>query len=441
MKTLRVTFAFLFGAILFAGTYFGLRSTARFAGEETAVDATKVEAADSGQTTPADLRIRAGEGKIKQSPRKADGYNLLAAAYIQKERETGDFRYNERAQAALADSLRVAPDNYDALKLRAKILLSHHRFADALKEARRARATRPDDHDNYGALTDACVELGDYDCAVAAAQKMVDLRPDAASYARVAHLRALHGDNEGAAEAMRVAVKAADPREPESAAWYRVHLGEELAQLGRWTEAEAEYERALAVFPDYHVALAAKGRARVAAGDLEAAALLFERAQTKTALPDVAAALGDVYAKLGREEEARRQYAEVEKAALSAEGGHHTFARHLALFWADRGTNLDAALKLARHEREERADVYTEDALAWCLFKKGRLKEARASIERALRLGTRDARMLYHAGMIYDALGDRKKGQRFLSEALTLNSSFDLVQADVARRALAAPRG
>lgn len=155
----------------------------------------------------------------------------------------------------------------------------------------------------------------------------------------------------------------------------------------------------------------------------------------------MAAALGDVYAKLGREEEARREYAEVEKLSLSAEGRHHTFARHLALFWADRGTDLDAALKLAQHEREERADVFTEDALAWCLFKKGGLEEARASAERALRLGTRDARMLYHAGMIYDALGDQKKGRRYLSEAPALNPSFDLVQAESARRALDAPRG
>ncbi|HEX8145933.1 MAG TPA: tetratricopeptide repeat protein [Pyrinomonadaceae bacterium] len=440
MKTLRVTAAFMFGAALCAAAFFGARPgvLSSVGGEAGGAN---VKAADTGPATPADLRIRAGEGKVKQSPQKPGGYNLLAAAYMQKERETGDFAYNARAQAALADSLRVAPDNYDAVKLRAKILLSHHRFADALAEARRAESLRPDDHDVYGALTDACVELGDYDCAVAAAQKMVDLRPDASSYARVAYLRALHGDNEGAAEAMRVAVKAADPRDPESVAWYRVHLGEELAHTGRRAEAEAEYDRALAVFPDYHIALAAKGRARAESGDFAEAARLFERAQSKAALPDVAAALGDVYARLGREEDARLQYAEVEKLSLAAGGGHHTFARHLALFWADRGTNLEAALKLAQHERSERADVFTEDALAWCLFKKGMLEDARASVERALRLGTRDARMLYHAGMIYDALGDRKKGRRYLSEALALNPSFDLVQAESARRALDGPRG
>ena len=33
------------------------------------------------------------------------------------------------------------------------------------------------------------------------------------------------------------------------------------------------------------------------------------------------------------------------------------------------------------------------------------------------------------AGMIYDALSDRKKGRRYLSEALSPNPLFDLVQA------------
>src|SRR5215218_8611872 len=127
MKTLRVTAAFLLGALLFAAAYFGLRP----ARENKADRVAGVMAADAGPATPADLRIRAGEGKIKQSPQKPDGYNLLASAYMQKERETGDAAYNARAQAALADSFRVAPDNYDGIKLHAKILLNHHRFADA----------------------------------------------------------------------------------------------------------------------------------------------------------------------------------------------------------------------------------------------------------------------------------------------------------------------
>ena len=43
-----------------------------------------------------------------------------------------------------------------------------------------------------------------------AVQTMVDLRPDSSSYARVSYLRSLHGDTEGAIQAMVAAVKAAN---------------------------------------------------------------------------------------------------------------------------------------------------------------------------------------------------------------------------------------
>ena len=52
-----------------------------------------------------------------------------------------------------------------------------------------------------------------------------------------------------------------------------------------------------------------------------------------------------------------------------------------------------------------RADVYGHDALAWALFKAGRLTEADAAAAEALRLGTPDGRFHYHAGLIADALG------------------------------------
>src|SRR4051812_43821825 len=79
------------------------------------------------KASPADLRIKAAESKIEQAPNEPDGYNLLASAYSQKAREAGDFSFNAKAEAALSRSLEVAPDNYDALKLSAKLLLTYHR--------------------------------------------------------------------------------------------------------------------------------------------------------------------------------------------------------------------------------------------------------------------------------------------------------------------------
>lgn len=390
----------------------------------------------SGQSpTLADRSIGAAQAVIEKHPDEAKGFNMLGSAFMQKARETGDFSFNARAEEALKFSFKSSPDNYDGVKLQAALLLNYHRFAEALQLAERALKINPRDHDVYGALTDALVELGEYDRAVDAAQKMVDLRPDTSSYSRVSYLRALHGDTKGAIDAMKMAAESANAQNVESVAWCRVHLGDELTNDGKLKEAEREYDHALYVFPDYHLALAAKGRARYAAGDADAAAAFYKRAVERVPLPEYIAALGDLYTKLGRADEAKQQYEQVEFIEkMGAAGG--TYSRQLALFWADHDMRLDDALAAAEKERAARKDIYTSDALAWCLYKKGRLDEAKQASDEALRLGTRDARLLYHAGMIALAAGDNKKGADYLKQALAVNPSFDVLQAEVAKEKL-----
>lgn len=399
-------------------------------------DAARETIIEPHSSTPADLRIRAGENQIKLAPGKPDGYNLLAVGYAQKARETGDFDFNKKAEEALAKSFSVAPDNYDALKLRAKLLLTYHRFSEALAVAQRAQNLRPEDHDVYGALTDAFVELGDYERAIEAAQTMVDLRPDAASYSRVAYLRSLNGDTEGAIEAMDVAVKAADPRDPEGVAWYRVQLGEELARAGRAVEAEAQFDKALIIFPGHGMALAAKAHARAAAGDFEKAMEFYKRLSSHDAL----LAFGDIYTKLGRTVEAEKMYDSFEAAERDVATEENDMS-HLVRFWADRGRNLDQALAIMQGERVTRSDIYTCDMLAWVLFRMGRIAEAKDAITQALRSGTRDPKINYHAGMIYNALGERKTAVKHLRLALKTKPAFDIINAQIAEATLNAITG
>ena len=402
--------------------------------DNNSVAAPAVQPLDT-RATPGDRQIQLAEARIKNLPASPDGYSLLAAAYMQKARETGDFGFNARAESALNRALELAPNDQTTLTLHATLLLTYHRFREALEEAKHAQESNPENADLYGVMTDAQVELGDYQEAIKAAQKMMNLRPDSAAYSRASYLRALHGDLEGAIEAMRIAVKAANPSNPENAGWYRVHLGLEMLNAGEHGEGEREFDIALEIFPNYHLALAAKARARAAAGDFDNAIEFYRRAQERVPLPEIVIALGDLYAKLGRTEEAKRQYELVEFIERTG-AGSATYSRQLALFWADHDMKLDEAMEIMRCERVARADIYTSDALAWCLYKKGQLAEAQESIEQATRLGTRDSRIFYHAGMIYDALGDRRRAARYLKLALDTDFSFNVLQADLAKRKL-----
>jgi tetratricopeptide (TPR) repeat protein len=432
----------LFTGLLLIALLVALGSLFLFSGkvnsEISTAPATASIASIYGPSSPADKRIQLAEAAIKRMPNRANGYNQLCAAFMQKARETGDFSLNARAEAALKRSLEVNPhtetENYDALRMQAALHLTYHRFAEALQTGQQMQKLRPDDHYIYGVQTDALVELGRYQEAVKAADKMVDLRPDATSYARISYLRTLHGYQEQAIEAMRLAVRASSPRDSEGHAWFRVQLGNELFNVGKIKEAEREFDSALQVFPGYYEALAAKARLAVRAGAFEQASEYYRRAQERMPLPETVIALGDLYSKQGCTEEAKRQYALLE--ALERTG--NTYSQQMALYLANHNLKLDEALAIAQRERAARADIYTCDVLAWCLFKKGDLAAAKTAIDEARRLGTRDARIYYHTGMIYRALGDSAAAAKYLKMALAINPAFDVLQADVARQTLKA---
>ncbi len=385
---------------------------------------------------PQDKEVVTAEEFIEKVPDSPIGYNRLAVVYIKKARETGNVDFNSKAESAVKQALLLAPGDQTARKLTATLDLSGHRFSEALEIGQQLEKELPDDPFVYGILTDANAELGNYPAAVAAAQKMVDLRPNSLSYARVAHLRSLHGDHDGAVEMYKLAIRTTDPQDREAQSWGLVQLGNEYWRNGKYDQAEKGYNEALSVLPDYHLALAGKGRLGASQGRLDAAVTLLTAAKTAVTDPNTIILLGDVYTVAGQPELAREQYDLVENGEEKL-GSHHD-AHRLALFWADHTKNLDEALKIAREDYAQIKDIYAADILAWCLYQKGQLPEAKEMITQAMRLGTNDARLHYHAGMIDVALGNKAAGRRSLKRALELNPGFDLVKASKARQVLQA---
>lgn len=382
------------------------------------------------QASAADPQIRAAEELIRRMPDSPRGYNQIAAIYVKQARRTGDFSLNTKAETAVRKALELDAADLEARKLEASLQLTFHRFEKALEIGTNLREEFPNDAFVYGVLTDANAELGNYEAAARAAQKMVDLKPNASSYARVAHIRSLYGDSEGAVEAMTTAARTADPLDAEEQSWCLVQLADELRKNGKYAEAEKVFDEALAILPDFYLALAGKGRVRAARGDLEAGVKFLTDAQNRVPNVETVIALGDVYLSRGDAGKAAQQYdlAEVIEQRLGVAGDQ----KRLALLWADRNTRPDEALAIAESEYALRKDIFTADVLAWCLYRKGRFAEAKIAVEKAMRLKTRDARILYHAGMIEKALGDNREATRLLKAALELDPKFDLIQAEVA---------
>jgi tetratricopeptide (TPR) repeat protein len=342
-------------------------------------------------------RISEMEKRLSDHPGDVSAAVLLADALLRQARATNDSRPISRASDVLTAVLKETSTQYDALRMLGAIDLSQHRFREALDVGRRARNLRPDDAWNYGVIGDALTELGEYDQAFDAFDTMASIRPSAAAYARVAYGRELRGNLYGALQAMEMAAQAIPVQDPEAQAWYAAQVGELYLKMGQVDKADREYRRATFLFPNYPHAVVGQGKVRVARGDRDAALTVYLEQLKRTPTLDLASRIGDLYAQRGAREESERYYQLAED--LAGPGVAQTEAG-LALFLAEHDRKLNAAVTIAERVAAVRHDIFTEDALAWAYFKVGRLHDAAAASQRALRTGTRDERIRAHAAQI-----------------------------------------
>lgn len=387
-----------------------------------------------------DRAILLAQRMLQRNPFEAGAYYRLGDAYIEKAREMGDAAYFDLAERALRKAADLAPRNSGAVRHLAYVLYSRHDFQQAAEQAARAIELDPTDGHAYGILGDAQLEVGKYAEARETYQRMIRLQADLYSLSRLAGLKSIRGDTRGAVQDLERAIRSgkADGRPKESVAWVQWQLGTDQFTLGSLREAENQFLESLKTYPNYYRALAGLGQVRVAQERYEEAIELYRRAVAILPQPDYIAALGDIFSRIGLPVEARRQYDLVEYIGHLSALNQVLYNRELALFYADHEVKLPEALALARKELEYRRDVYAYDLLAWALYKNGHDPEALAAIAEALKLGTKDARLFFHAGMIYNRMGDAAQAAAYLQRALETNPRFHIVFGETAARTLAA---
>jgi pentatricopeptide repeat protein len=287
----------------------------------------------------------------------------------------------------------------------------------------------------FGTLADALTELGRYDDAVKALDQMVSLKPNLSSYSRISYMRELHGDTSGAETAMEMAIQAGAPN-AENTAWCIVQLGNLYLGSGRVNEAESAYRAALARFPKYVHAYAGLAKAFVTKEQFGDAELQYKKAIEQVPMPEFLMGLGEIYERMGRLEDAQAQFGLVRAIQQIYRENGVQMDGEMALFNADHDFEPDQALVAAKREWQKRNSIKTADIYAWTLHRNGRHKEAENIMSQALRLGTRDPLLYYHAGMISYAMKKPDKAVNYLSTALRLNPGFSPVHAEHARHIL-----
>jgi tetratricopeptide (TPR) repeat protein len=382
--------------------------------------------------------LRRLEHRAETQPEDPDTLVALGLAYQQRARETGDPTYYRLSGEALHRANAAGGSPALIAQGEASLANTRHRFREGLRLAKAAVGLGPYNGSAYGALGDALLNLGRYREAFKAYDRMALLSPGIASFTRVGGARELTGRPDAAVEADTLALETGETV-PENVAWTMTQIGNVRFNTGRLDAAAKQYRRALRRFPAYVHADAGLARVEASEGRYREAVARLRRVVARLPIPAYVIMLGDILHASGREAEARQEYAlvgAIEK--LFAANGVRTELQ-TAVFDIDHRRNLDDALARARTAYASAPGIYSEDALAWGLYRTRRCNEANAHSTHALRLGTRDALLVFHHAMIERCLGSAS-ARSWFRRTLEINPHFSFLWAPVARAALA-PRG
>ncbi len=323
----------------------------------------------------------------------------LAVLFIQEARVTGEHGHYYPAALQMIDHILNhasldADEKFLARRTQAGVLLSLHQFDKALAVGKEALEMNRYDAQTYGVMVDAYVELGQYQQAVAMADKMVAIRPDLRSYSRVSYLRQIYGDLPGAIEAMKLAVSAGYPTYEETA-WAKLKLGELYELVGQGQKAENLYFDILDHRPNYPFALAALGSLYLSQNRLSEAEKFIDEACA--IIPEVGFYMEKVkiLQQRGREDETNALISEIEAMLQDDELHGHKMGLEYAYLYSELCSKDEEALKYAKKEWLARPDnIDVNKRLAKIYFRQGKSELAQRHLEAAFITESKDAELI-----------------------------------------------
>lgn len=379
--------------------------------------------------------ISSAQQRLVTRPDDAQTWAGLGIAYVQQAKVTGNPSFYAKAQGAVAKSLALdSVANYLGYAGQAALKNAQHDFRGAKIAADRGIAINGYNSTLYGALGDALTQLGRYDEAAAAIDRMNQLSPGLPAFTRASYVFELRGDVPGARAALERALK--DATAPADKAFSRYYLGElEIRYGGGAQKALIQYDAGLIESPTDPALRAGRAKALAALGKTKEALADYTAAVTELPLPQFVLELAELQESLG-DPGAKANYDlfRIEEKLYVA--GGVALDTESTLFEAEHGTPA-AALAAAVAGWKIRPFVEMADAYAWALYANKRYAEALGWSQKAFVSGWKTAPALYHRGMIQRELGNTAAARADLTEALRLDPHFGFLQAPKARAALA----
>jgi tetratricopeptide (TPR) repeat protein len=120
--------------------------------------------------------------------------------------------------------------------------------------------------------------------------------------------------------------------------------------------------------------------------------------------------------------------AAIMQQTLRLDPDHVEALNFLAYSYAERGRNLEEALRMARRALELRNQGHIMDTLGWVYFKLGRFDEARDALEKAVGMLPADPVVLEHLGDALRALRQDRQARAAYEQALEIAPQSETVR-------------
>jgi tetratricopeptide (TPR) repeat protein len=415
--------ALVVSVVVVTGGWLGARRLGAF--EPSAARAAPGAHAVMSEVSRRDTQIRVWTTALRQDPSSAIALTQLSGLYVQRARETGDDQNYTQAEQYARRSLALRVNrNGPAFVTLAAALVGQHRFQEAEQVATELVAFDPEVPQYRAQLGEIQMELGHYAAARQSFDSLYKVRTHLSIAPRLARWAEMNGNTAYARKLLSEALTEARARRnlpKEQLAWFYLRLGDIDMRNGRLRGAREMFGKGMQIEPADYRLLDAMAHLEAIEGNPKKAIEYGERGIATRLDPATLGTIGDAYATLGDSDRADEHFRTMEVAVSGQPGAYH---RAWSLFLLDHNRRIPEVLANVQAEIETRKDIYGFDLLAWALHKAGRHAEARLAMNEARRLGTRDAMLFYHAGMIERSLGYAGRAQYFLAEALQVNPRF-----------------
>ena len=390
--------------------------------------ATPSSASRGPTTTSADIWLANLDGQIaelerivKAKPEITANLQRLSALHHVRGRFRDDLDEIQQGIDLATSCIEREPDAPTCRLMRAEQEQSLHRFAQARADLARAKELGGDAARAADLEADLDWNDGRYDAAIAAIRRARRERPSTATWLREAQLDHDLGDEAAADAAFDAAERAVSDTSPLPVAHLEVQRGIVLVARGRLDDAVSWFRAAAARMPTYIAANEHLAETLHVLGKDDESVALYEKVVALSDDPEFSHALAALYAARGKKADADALEAKA-RARYEALLVKYPEAMywHASEFFLGVG-DARRALELLEKNVALRPNSASYVALAKAQLANGRVVEAKASIDAALRMPVRSAALFATASAVYRKSGDATAADAFRDRARAID--------------------